>query len=276
MRINLHTHSTHSDGKLNLEELINKLYLDNVEVFALTDHDTISGILEAKELSLKYGIKMINGIEISTRINDLDIPFLNSEIHTFHILGLDFDYNKLKKEYDEIEKNKLNKLKLLNENLISEGFKIPIIKNLKKRAQIADELIINGYAKTIEEAFENIINKRYYRWSDNINIKKVIQIIHNSGGKLIWAHPFEILENITKFHLNEDQIDFIAAKLKKLGVDGIEVYYQKYNEKQLDFLKSIQTKYNFIASVGTDYHGKDSQRVTYMEIDYKLILGGLL
>src|SRR5690554_1604975 len=133
MRINLHTHSTHSDGKLNVEELINKLYLDNVEVFALTDHDTISGILEAKELSLKYGIKMINGIEISTRINDLDIPFLNSEIHTFHMLGLDFDYNKLKKEYDEIEKNKLNKLKLLNENLIYEGFKIPIIKNLKKR-----------------------------------------------------------------------------------------------------------------------------------------------
>ena len=156
--IDLHCHSTTSDGEYSPGELVSLAIEKNISVLALTDHDTISAILEAKELSLKYGIKMINGIEISTRINDLDIPFLNSEIHTFHMLGLDFDYNKLKKEYDEIEKNKLNKLKLLNENLISEGFKIPIIKNLKKRAQIADELIINGYAKTIEEAFENIIN----------------------------------------------------------------------------------------------------------------------
>ena len=95
MKVNLHTHSNHSDGKLTPSQLINRLAENNVEVVALTDHDTISGIMEAKKQANNKGIMFINGIEISTKINGLDLGFLDENRHTLHLLGLGYDYNIL-------------------------------------------------------------------------------------------------------------------------------------------------------------------------------------
>ncbi len=271
MKVNLHTHSTISDGRLSPKDLVEKLHQDGVKIFALTDHDKLDGINEAKEQAAEYEMKLITGIEISTRIFDLGISFLDEKIHTIHMLALNFNYETLKQSYQDIDKNKANKLGELNEQLIDLGYQIPRFVNLTRRVTIANALVTHGYAKSEEQAFEEIINKHYDRWSDNLGVKDVVRMVHNAGGKLLWAHPYEILENVSKCTLNESQIEEIARKLKLLGVDGIEVYYQKYKPEQIDFLKDIQKKYDFICSCGTDYHARDSQPITFVDIDLNLI-----
>lgn len=91
MRVNLHTHSNASDGKLSPSNLIDKLACNNIEIIALTDHDTINGIEEAKIKADLHGIKFINGIEISTSINGLGLDFLDENKHSIHLLGINFD-----------------------------------------------------------------------------------------------------------------------------------------------------------------------------------------
>ena len=271
MKVNLHTHSTVSDGKLSPNELVSRLHQDGVEIFALTDHDKLDGLPEAQKRANELGIKLINGIEITTRIFDINIPFLDESVFTLHMLGLNFDYNQLLGIYREIDALKAEKLRKLNQKLIDNGYAIPKFEHITRRVTLAKALVQCGYSKDEDTAFENIINPLYERWSDSVGVKTAVKMIHNAGGKLLWAHPFEILQNVQKYTLSESQIDYIADQLKLQGVDGIEVYYQKYNSNQVKFLKTIQKKYDFISSAGTDYHAKDSQPTTFIDIDHSLI-----
>lgn len=275
MRINLHTHSNISDGKLSPEELVLKLYEDGVKIFALTDHDKIDGVPRAKKIAEELGVQCISGIEISTNIFDMNIPFLDAKVHTFHMLGLNFSYEILRCIYGKREANKVIKLQLLNKKLIDLGYRIPIIEHLNRRVTLAKALVCHGYAKDEEAAFETIINHHYERWSDNIGIKDAIQMIHAAGGKILWAHPFEILIGLNKLTLNEEQVAYIAQEMKMLGVDGIEVYYGKYHHGQIDFLKTLQREHDYILSAGTDYHAKESQPNTFIDIDVRLLEGVL-
>jgi len=266
-KINLHTHSNVSDGLLSPKDLIKVLFDSGVKICALTDHDKVNGLLEAKREADRLGIQFITGIEISTRSYDLNIDFLNPEVHSFHMLGLGFDLNQLVETYQNKNRLKTEKLRLLFQLLIDKGFKLSSITNLNKKTQIAEALIDSGYANSLDEAFSNIINNYFDKRSDKICITEAVDMIHSAGGRIIWAHPYEILEGNCKKELTENQIESICSKLKSMNVDGIEVYYQKYNQNQISFLNDLKIKYGFIASGGTDYHGKSSQPNTYIEID---------
>lgn len=270
MKVNLHTHSTFSDGLLTPKDLVITLKEVGVELIALTDHDSISGLIDAKKEADKLGIRFINGIEMSSKVSDLKIDFLDPNEHTLHLLGLGFEYDKIVTLLNEKKELKNKRLIELNNLLIKEGYQISIIQDLEKRTQIANELIRKNYANNLDKAFE-IINIYYERWQDEFTIKEAIRFIHQSGGYIIWAHPFEILEGRTKFVLVENQIEQILKQLVSLGLDGIEVYYEKYNQKQVEYLKKLMNKYNLITSAGTDYHAKPNQPVKFIDVEAKSI-----
>lgn len=271
MRVNFHTHSNKSDGKLSPSELINKLAKCNIEVLALTDHDSVKGIEEAKAKADLHGIKFITGIELSTKIHGLELDFLDENRHTIHLLGLHFDYEMLNKIL--IDKEELKKLKIKNlvTQLIEVGYNIEPLDYGSKKTLVAEALIKKGYAINIQNAFNNIINNFYPRSVDLVTVDEAVRMIHKANGKVIWAHPYEIIYDVYKHGITESQIDKICAKLKLHHVDGIEVYYAKYNKSQIEFLESLKRKYSFITSAGTDFHNKTDYEQAFIDIDIELI-----
>lgn len=270
MKVNLHTHSNVSDGTLTPKELVQKLHNDGLDVFALTDHDRLDGLIIAREEAEKAGIKFINGIEISCNLTDIDLPFID-DTSSVHLLGLNFNLDALKAIYQKRQTDKNKRLVVLLSKLLERGYDIKIDGPLVKKTQIAEALVKSGYTKDIQTAFNEIINRYYERYIDNMTVKEAIQMIHDAQGKILWAHPFDILDGIVKRRINEEQVDKFCQIFKKLGVDGIEVYYQRFSDTQRAYLKSLQNKYQFIASAGTDYHAKPMHQPTYVEIEALLI-----
>lgn len=219
MRVNFHTHSTMSDGRLSPRRLVSKLASDKVEVFALTDHDTLDGLKEARKAATKKGIYFINGIEITTKINGLKIDLPNFDLYTLHILALGFDFERLTNSFAE------------------------------------------GAHKRIP------VDGLYNQHLDCFEIRDVVRMVHAAGGLVIWAHPYEILFDLIKRRTDENTIAKISSELKRVGVDGIESFYSRYNDNQLKFLRELQSKHKFIASAGTDYHAVYEGDETYVDID---------
>lgn len=275
MRINLHSHSTVSDGALVPKKLAEKMCENKVELWALTDHDKIDGLEEASIRSNELGIRFINGIEFSVKTSNFEIDFLNPLINTLHILVLNFNLSAAKKFFQEMNNKKQERLDKLINKLIEEGYLIDGSLEYSNKTSIAEQVVSKGYASTVQDAFNNIINGFYDRYQDFITIDTLLEFKAKCGGKIIWAHPYEIFENVSKKSIDESEIEIIANRLKSLGVDGIEVYYEKYSESQIMFLKSLQEKLSFITSAGTDYHAKDSQPVIFIEIDEKKVEGVL-
>ena len=272
MRVNLHTHSTKSDGTLTPKEVINKLYENKVEICALTDHDTLDGLEEAQNTAEQLGILFINGIEIPTKINELDIDFITDR-HTIHLLALNFDRGKLQKFFDDRLIAKKERIETLISQLKNDKYRLNYdsLVGISKRTSIAKELVNNKYAVSVQDAFNNIINTYYNRFIDNLEISEVVKIVHESNGKVIWAHPYDILFDVSKVRINEEKVAMICKRLSLFGIDGIEVYYEKFSDKQIEFFKLQQEKFCFITSCGTDYHAKPIDFPIFMEIDINLI-----
>lgn len=271
MRVNFHTHSNVSDGLLTPRELIEKLNSDQVKYCALTDHDRLKGLEEAKKAATEYGIKFVSGIEISCNLKGVQVDGLDQNTYGVHILGLNFDLEKLSHFYRQRESMKRQRINVLLNSLIEDGYEID--KNIRtdRKTIIAQELVEKGYAENVQDAFNNIINYYYDKFIDNMNVKDAIDLIHQAGGISIWAHPFEILQHVKKVSINCSLVEILCNRLKMLGLNGLEVYYEPYVDKQINFLKKMQRKYNFKASFGTDYHGKENQPATYVDINESLV-----
>lgn len=267
MKVNLHTHSTASDGTLSPKDLIIKLAEEKVDICALTDHDTLNGIEEAQMAANEHNIRLITGIEISTKISGLDIPFLDETKHTLHILALNFNLDKLKMLFRQRDEEKSKRLSNLVEVLNKAGYDIELSLPIKKKTDIAKKLVEQYYAQNINHAFNEIINHYYPIDMDHLTVADVVKIVHQANGKVIWAHPFDILDASTKLVLNESEVDYIMNKLNNQHIDGIEVYYEAYSEEKITFLESMADKYQYIKSCGTDFHGKPNRSKPFIEID---------
>ncbi len=248
LKLNLHVHSTCSDGKKTPSDIA-KLMEENNITFALTDHDTISGLEECRS-ALNNKDLLINGMEYSVKLESKEL--------TLHMLCYNFDSNILQKSIEQDEINKKLILKDVYLKLIDKGYNIKLddLDNINKTA-FADELILKGYAKDELTAKRGIINP-LIEDQGNTDIKEAIKNVHNAGGKTFWAHPYEVLDKIGKFSVNEELIEEIVKEIINYGIDGLEVYYRHYTKKQVSFLRGLCDKYNLKYSSGTDIHFKAS------------------
>ena len=248
MKIDLHTHTTASDGVLTPVKLIDKALKNNVDILAITDHDTTNGLKEALTYSKTKNITLIPGIELSTIHNNESI----------HILG----YFKDDSYKDESFQNFLNDLK---SSRIERAKKI--ISNLEKffnisisyedikdnyiiaRPHIAKAIIKNGYNYTFDEIFKKFINKDSpaYVENKNISLEEGIDILKKYNAFVSLAHPVLIKKSNI-----ED--------LMELKFDGIEAYYSINSDYDTAKYINLARKYNKILTCGSDFHGieKDS------------------
>ncbi len=246
--IDLHTHSTKSDGSFTPSELILHAEENDLYAIALTDHDNIDGLKEASDAAKNLNVKFIPGIELSCDFA--------SELH---IVGLNIDYrNKdlalaCEKFKDDRKKRNLNTIKRLNElglEITLEEAKKYCPGDALGRAHIAKVLVEKGYALDVKDAFKKYLGKGKAGYSNEFRIsyKEAISLIKNSGGAAILAHCH---------YLNMDNDEFIefVKELKSLGLDGLEGYYTEYTKEQSDFYISVAKKLNLKISGGSDFHG---------------------
>ena len=254
-KIDLHTHSLITDGSYSPRDVVKNAYKNNVKVLALTDHDSIGGIKEAQEESKKYGIEIINGIEVSA---------LNRDGNMVHILGYGMDINsaefldsylKMKKARESTMNNVLSILKErhkldININILEEKK----LDDFISRHDIHKYLIDNKICDNSKKIWNTYLDPIPYEKGELIPIDEAIRMIRNSGGLAFLAHYNHKTTSLGRY--DKKQIEEEVKYLISLGLIGIERYYPTFTKEDQDFLDYLISKYNLLTSGGTDYHGK--------------------
>lgn len=245
--VDLHTHSTCSDGTLSPEELVVHAKNEGLCTFALTDHDSVDGLKRASEKSKQLGIEFINGIEFST-VDAADI----------HIIGLfiDTENETLLKTIETLRKSRKERMKKICENLRKLGFDISFEDALEisgtefvGRPHIAKAMVEKGYCKTNSECFEKYIGngKPAYVKKTELNAVDAVKTIKSAGGLAFLAH-------LNQTEYTQEQLEKLLIKLKSAGLDGIEGYYTEYTHENVTEYRALAEKLSLAISGGSDYH----------------------
>lgn len=247
--IDLHVHSNASDGTFTPTRLVEYAASKQISAFALTDHDTIAGVEEAKNAAVSYNIQIIPGVELSTEYINCDV----------HILGLYIDYtNKFflekLKYFNDLRAERNEKMCDL---LQKEGFDITMSQlndtfgnTVLTRAHFARYLLDKGYISSIKEAFDKYISSGCPCYVPKVKCTpyEAIEIIQNSNGIPVLAHP--LLYNLTDSELEE-----LVSLLKHSGLKGIEAIYSLNTKQDEVNMLALAQKYNLFVTGGSDFHG---------------------
>ena len=254
MKIDLHIHSNASDGTDSPEELLTHIINSGIKIFALTDHDTITGALTLRKINLPDNIHFIKGIEFSC---------ITANNYKCHILGLNYDENNKSFQEALSTGDKLRHEKFYRRiELLRDKFSITFtddeIKSLLAipsvgKPHIAKLIIKKGLAGTITEAIERYIN-HCKTPNSRINAELAINAINSSGGLAVWAHP---LGGEGESELPHDKFIAALSELISYGIRGLECYYSKYNLVTCENLAEIAAQKNLYISGGSDYHGQN-------------------
>ncbi len=254
--IDLHCHSHFSDGNLSPEELITKALQANIEILALTDHDTVEGLKKIHEAAGTHPIKIINGIEFSTRWKKYDI----------HILGLNIDpenslITNLIKLQTESRTNRgqqiAEKLKLCG---ISDSYeKACLIAGHHRvgRPHFAKVIIHEGFAVDMQTAFKRYLGrgKPAYVATPWISIPEAVAGIIAAGGKAVIAHPL-------KYKLTRTKLIELIGDFKEAGGAGMEVVSGEMTAMQIKDMAGLCLRYQLQGSTGSDFHGDTLSRIS--------------
>lgn len=249
--IDLHMHSTCSDGSDDPLTLLEHVREAHITTFSLTDHDTIKGNAIIRE-HVQQDMTFINGIEFSTI----------TPIRQAHILGYGFDETNEElieaiQKGEALRKHKLEvRLSYLKQQgVILKEEDIDDLRSLEIAAKphIARALIKNGYGSTITEAINTYLSGCPQE-NDRLDARSAIKVIKAAKGRVIWAHPLGG-ENVKR--MSEERFYKQLHFLLDAGIEGLEVYYSRYNQDEVAFLENVANKYHLLISGGSDYHGKN-------------------
>jgi len=248
--VDLHIHTTYSDGTCTPEEIIELAHKEGIQVLAITDHDEVGGLERAIKAAEKYGIKVIPGIECGADFSSGNC----------HILGYNIDVNNegIKAYSEERQRERNLKITKMVEKLNNLGMSITfedVEKQSEKgslgRPHIAMALVEKGYVTSVREAFEKYIGngKPAYYAGRKFQPEYVINVIKNAGGIPVLAHPFQM-----KFGCFEETI--VAMKqLMEWGIEGVEVVYPEHSEEENYALTVFALENNLFVTCGSDFHG---------------------
>lgn len=253
--LDLHTHTTASDGVLTPTQLIEQAAENNIGTIAITDHDTVSGIAEGLKAAEKFNVMLIPGIEISTKADSFD--------EEIHLVGLFINPQnpELLHELELLKTFREKRNRKIIERLKEIGIEIPeeLLLNMSSRPKTIATLGKPDFAKALykigavkheAEAFGKFLNDKNGLagvQKERIELGDAISLIHKAGGLAILAHPFHITKNYTELYT-------LVEKYAGQGLDGMEVYYNNYNRKQIKNLKKLAEHFGLLKSGGSDFH----------------------
>jgi len=246
-RIDLHVHTTASDGKLHPAEAVRLAAQLGLRALALTDHDTTAGIAEAQRAGQELAIEVIAGVEINSE----------GEHGDAHILGYFIDpaEPRLQEQLAAIRDARVGRARGMLKKLAEMGMPVQWERVLAiagdsesiARPHIARAMVEAGYVATTQEAFDKYIDNDRPAYVNRLRLtmSEAIGIIHGAGGLAVLGHP--ALSGLV--HL--------IPPLVEAGLDGIEVFYPKHTPQQQTELLDIAARYNLLITGGSDFHAPD-------------------
>jgi len=249
--IDLHTHSTASDGTLSPEELVYLAKKEKLQALALTDHDTIDGLKPAYKTAKEVDLPFLCGIEISIKFEGPG---------HFHLLGYFLEPKipkinevllKLKKAREERNKKMIEKLNNLGIRITLEELK-KIAQGEIGRPHIANLLVKKGIVKSFEEAFQKYLKKGAPAYVPKALLlpEEAIKLILEAKGVPVLAHPVTLKLNLL-------ELKNYIKKLKDFGLMGIEVFYPEHTTDFTKFLMEFAKELGLLLTGGSDFHGKN-------------------
>lgn len=249
--VDLHVHSTESDGTLTPEDLVAEAKKAELAAFALTDHDTCQGVGKAMPLAASAGIELIPGIELSTDYHGKEV----------HIVGLyiDIENEQLLKKTAEYRKCRSERNALMVEALRKEGLSITMEELVAEnpdciitRANIARFLYEHGQIKSVREAFDRYIGDHCKCYVGRLKVASTdaVRLIKEAGGTAILAHPL-------LYGLSNTNLQKMIDALKPVGLDGLEAIYSTYTTGEEQQMKRLARENGLLISGGSDFHGSN-------------------
>lgn len=248
-RIDLHTHSTCSDGMLTPTELLAKAKEQDIELFSLTDHDTLTGIEEAQIAAQAHGIKLIPGVELSVQWSGIPLHMV--------VLGFDNNNDVLSSVVAKNQTTRLDRAKRIAQLLIKQGLPDLYEKALQEagpsqigRPHFARVMVREGLVKDDNKAFDQYLgNKRLGKLRDVWpNLDEIVPALASTSCDLIMAHPKRYPMTLTK-------LKRLMTNFSELGGNAMEVSSGNENPQSVRFLESICRDLALEASAGSDFHG---------------------
>lgn len=248
--VDLHTHSTASDGQYSPKELVELVKNRHICLFSLTDHDSISGLEEAGYTANELDLKFIPGIEISSQ-----------DIEEIHILGYDIDYynTELIEACNFFFEERNNRGKKICEYLKEKGISVDYseVKEYAKdgvvgRPHFARYLVEHEVVNNRKEAFKKYLDTGEFKMATDRkkpSLEEAIDLIHLAGGKAMLAHP-------GLYRMNDILLDELVKRLVEFNIDAIECFYSKHSIEQTKKYLSYVKKYNLKTGCGSDFHGE--------------------
>ncbi len=246
--IDLHMHTTMSDGKKTPAELLELVRRSGVVAFSVTDHDTLEGYRETRALLQVDDPELVPGIELSAKIGERDV----------HLLAylFDPDHAALNSALDDFRAKREHRGRMIVEKLEALGVTVPFEAvelaagdGVIGRPHIADAMLASGAVRTYEEAFRKYISNGgpAYIPKAKLTPQEAIDLAHDAGGVAVLAHPFI-----------DDMYEHLSM-LVDLGLDGIEVYHYSHKAADVDRARELARRYNLLPSGGSDFHGRESR-----------------
>ncbi len=255
VRIDLHIHSTASDGSLSPLEILKQAQELDLGAIAIVDHDTVEGSKEAIQTGVPASLKFLTGVEISANPPP-EIPCSGS----FHILGyrIKLDDAVLNRNLEMLQRARKNRNPLIIQRLNNLGMDIAIEdvmgeveSGLLGRPHIARCMVKKGIVRSINEAFDKYLGKGMpaYVNKQRLDCRNAMEIISNAGGIPVLAHPFLIKMK------NGHSLEELIIILKSMGLKGIEVYYPEHPCDHTMHYAELAERYGLLMTGGTDFHG---------------------
>lgn len=249
MTIDLHVHSTFSDGTFSPSELVKTAQAKHIQAISITDHDTMEGTAEALAAGKKYGIEVVPGLEMSV---------VHKSVH-LHLLGYyaDSRCEKLNGALHSIqnarmERNSkiLEKLNALSIEVSLEDVEIKSTVGQTGRPHIAQVMLEKGYVKSIDHAFLDYLGRNGLAYVPRkvMDAGEAIRLIRGAGGIAVLAHPATIDNSFRT-------IPRLVGELSKIGLQGLEVYYPAHKRANRKELNRLAARYGLVVTGGSDYHG---------------------
>ncbi len=254
--VDLHTHSTASDGTFSPKELVRLAKATGLFALALTDHDTVDGLREAEEEARVQGLNFVPGVEISVKF---DGP------GHCHILGYFVDKNSgiLNETLAVLKDARKRRNETMVKKLRDLGVEITL-EELEKvagggeigRPHVARLLVEKGVVKSVEEAFERFLKKgaAAYVPKARLSPQEAFHAIKKAGGLCVLAHPVHL-------KLSPKELANYISSLKSLGLDGIEAYYTDHSPEFTQLCLELAKRHGLLVTGGSDFHGHNKPHI---------------
>lgn len=252
-RIDLHVHTNASDGTCSPAEVVRAAQEAGLRAIAVTDHDSANGYAEAAQAGKDCGVEVVPGIEISTKFH-----------RAVHILGYYIDPHSpaLEPALNWVVQDRDERNEKMAALMAADGLPVSYEQMHERfgpvigRPHFARVLVELGLAESVSEAFDRFVEKgrKYYVGRNFLSIERSIEIIRNSGGVPVLAHPFQ-------YRLDDGELRELIEHCLVYGLRGMECRYSGYDEDQCAYLLRLAKEYGLLSTGGSDFHGANKPQI---------------